>query len=191
MAEQKSNEQTKIQVSFVRALGEAGSFESEVSPDCTGQMAVDGLLAGDARRSFLKPTNPARPYDLCVMRTGVVISPNMTFREAGIIDGEIVEIRQAGQGAGLDLTEFANIVLASGITLTALKGLMQIAVKLIENEGKKSVTIKLPDREVTVQGSSADEMIKMAGEIVSKHDGDFQITVSDKLPVSLNNEPAP
>lgn len=75
--------------------------------------------------------------------------------------------------------------------MATLKGLIQIAVKLIDNEGKKSVTVKLPDREVTVQGPEADEKIKMVAEILSKYDGDFQITVTDKLPASSGEEPAP
>ena len=157
---------------------------AELSPDCTGQIAIDGLLAGDAGGPFLEPPSPGRPYELVVARSSISIGPSMTFRQAGIINGDIIEIRQALQGAGLDLTEMAKIVLSSGITLAALKGLVQIAGKLIKNQGKKRVTIKLPDREVIVEGPGADEIIKMAADVLSKHDGDFQITVTDK-PASL------
>ena len=190
MVKQQSTEVSKIQVCFMSPRTNSRVFEAQVSPDCTGKMAIDGLLAGDAGGPFLEPSSPGRPYELCVMRTGGGIAPNMTFRQAGIIDGDIIEIRQAGPGAGLDLTEIATLVLSSGITLTALKGLIQIALKLIDNEGKKSVTIKLPDRELTVQGPGADERIKLVAEILSKHDGDFQISVSDNQPPSSRNQPA-
>jgi hypothetical protein len=181
MAKQKSNEESKIRVSFTSPRTNSRVFEAEVSPDCTGKMAIEHLLVGDASGPFLERTSLGRPYELVVMRTEGIISPNTTFQEAEVIGGDIIEIRQAGQG-GLDLTEIGTLVLSSGITLTALKGLIQIALKLIENEGKKTVTIKLQDGELTVQGPGADEKIKMVAEILSKYDGDFQITVSDKLP---------
>lgn len=87
-----SDKHSKIQVYFVKPWDETVTFDGEVSPDCTGQMAIDGLLAGDAHGQFLKPASPGQPYELCVVRTGGVVSPNMTFREAGIINGDSLRL---------------------------------------------------------------------------------------------------
>jgi len=154
-------------------------------------MALDGLLTGDKDGPFLEPAPQGVSYELTIERTSQAITPNSTFQSAGVIDGDMIEVRLAVQGAGgggFDLAEISKLLLTSGITLTAVKGLIQIIVKLIENEGKKSVTIKLPDREVTVQGASADELITKAVEILNQHEGDFQLKLTSKQTVSPSTD---
>lgn len=108
-------------------------------------------------------------------------------RSASLSVEDVDAGRGGGDGAskalGLafnDFVEISRFLVTSGITLAALKGLIQIIVKLIENEGKKSVTIKLPDREISVQGTSADELMKIVEEILKDQPGDFQIEVKSK-----------
>src|SRR5688572_4968633 len=75
------------------------SLTAEVSPECTGQQAIEGLLEGDDVGPFIEPSPPGRPYDLVIKRAGQIIYPEMTFQEAGVLDGDVIEVRQAGQGA--------------------------------------------------------------------------------------------
>lgn len=76
-----------------------GTFTAYISPHCTGQQAIRGLIAGDENGAFIDPAAPGRPYELAVKQSGIAITPNMTFAEADVVNGEVVEVRQRGQGA--------------------------------------------------------------------------------------------
>jgi len=89
----------KVAITFINPKNNARQFEADLSPECTGKMAIDGLLVGDHNGPFLEPTPTGRPYELIVKRSSSQITPNTTFREAGVISGDVIEIRQALQGA--------------------------------------------------------------------------------------------
>jgi hypothetical protein len=57
------------------------------------------LIAGDDNGPFIQPAPPGRPYELAIKQSGIAITPNMTFADAGVTNGEVVEVRQSGQGA--------------------------------------------------------------------------------------------
>lgn len=88
-----------IEVRFMHPRDSSQYFTAELAPSCTGEQAVQGLLAGDDKGPFLQPAPAGRPYELVVSRTGKQITPNMTFDQAGVSDGDVIEVRQAGQGA--------------------------------------------------------------------------------------------
>jgi hypothetical protein len=77
------------------------SFTADVSPECTGQQAIEGLVEGDDVGPFIEPSQPLRPYELVIKRTQRIIHPEMTFQEAGVVNGDVIEVRQLGQGARL------------------------------------------------------------------------------------------
>ena len=89
----------KISVTFIHPRENARSFEADVSPQCTAQMAVQGLMQGNHDGAFLDAPPAGRPYELILKRTSAMIPPNMSFAQAGVIDKDVIEIRQAGQGA--------------------------------------------------------------------------------------------
>jgi hypothetical protein len=89
----------KVAVTFIHPRENAKSFEAEVSLQCTAQMAVQGLMQGNHDGAFLDAPPPGRPYELILKRTSAMIPPNMSFAQAGVIDKDVIEIRQAGQGA--------------------------------------------------------------------------------------------
>jgi hypothetical protein len=90
---------TKLAVTFVNPKSNARTFDANLLPECTGQMAIEGLIAGDERGPFLEPAQPGRPYKLIVKSSSVNIPPNMTFREAGVVNDDVIEIGQDGMGA--------------------------------------------------------------------------------------------
>ncbi len=90
---------TRIEVHFTHPRN-SNSFTAFVSPECTAQMAIEGLIKGDDTGSFLESPPPGRPYELAIKRSGQAINLEMTFEQAGVIDGDTIEVRQAGQGAG-------------------------------------------------------------------------------------------
>jgi hypothetical protein len=89
---------TDVEVIFTHPR-DATTFTAYISPHCTGQQAVRGLISGDDNGPFLDPAPPGRPYELAVKQSGIAITSNMTFADAGVANGDVVEVRQAGQGA--------------------------------------------------------------------------------------------
>jgi len=94
-----SDEKTGLEVRFAHPRQSDQMFTAEIVEQCTGSQALMGLMVGDAQGSFIDPPPAGRQYELIVSRTGVQISPNMTFDEAGVKDGDVIEVRLAGQGA--------------------------------------------------------------------------------------------
>jgi hypothetical protein len=89
-----------IEVHFLHPRASSNTLTADVSLECTREQAIQGLLEGDDNGPFLEPPPPGRPYELVIKRSQKVIQPNMTFEQAGAVDGDIVEVQQAGQGAG-------------------------------------------------------------------------------------------
>ena len=88
----------KIEVQFANPR-DSRVFIAELDPACTGRQAIQGLLIGGEDGPFLEPAPPGRPYGLAVMRTGKQIPPNVSFAEAQVINGDVIEVLQSGQGA--------------------------------------------------------------------------------------------
>ena len=90
----------KMQVSFLHPR-DSSSFIGEVAPQCTAAVALKGLQAPDATETgpFLDPPPPGRPYELVLSRTSTALTPNTTMAQAAVVDGDVLEVRQAGMGA--------------------------------------------------------------------------------------------
>ena len=89
----------KVLVTFIHPRENARSFAADVDPQCTAQVAIEGLIRGNRDGAFLEAAPPGRPYELVLKRTSTAIPPNMSFAQAGVINNDVIEIRQAGQGA--------------------------------------------------------------------------------------------
>jgi hypothetical protein len=61
------------------------------------------LHRDDGSGRFIEPPSTGEHYELAVRRTGrtIAIAPDMTFEQAGVEDGDTIEVRLAGQGACL------------------------------------------------------------------------------------------
>lgn len=88
-----------LRVTFTHPREGGRSFAANINPQCTGQMAIQGLLLGNEDGAFLEAAAPGRPYELTVKRSQTNITPNMTFEQAGVQDDDVIEVRQSGQGA--------------------------------------------------------------------------------------------
>ena len=85
-------------VTFVHPRDSALTFQADVEPHITGKQALEGLYQGDADGPFItKP--PQGEYELILARTGVQITPTMSFSSAQIQDGDIIHVRLASSGA--------------------------------------------------------------------------------------------
>lgn len=90
----------KVKITFTHPVDNIRTFSANINPQCTGQMAIQGLLLGNAEEGpFLEAAVPGRPYELIVKSSHINITPNMTFEQAGVQDGDVIEVSQRGQGA--------------------------------------------------------------------------------------------
>jgi hypothetical protein len=53
-----------IKVTFTHPRDGGRSFGAKISPQCTGQMAIEGLMLGNEDGPFLNVAPPGRPYEL-------------------------------------------------------------------------------------------------------------------------------
>lgn len=91
-----------IEVHFIHPLNSI-PLTADISPQCTGQEALQELQADDGTGPFLSPPQNGQEYRL-VLRRGddddTAIAPNMTFAQAGVKNGDRVEVQISGRGAG-------------------------------------------------------------------------------------------
>jgi hypothetical protein len=117
----------------------ANIFTAKIHLRCTGKTALEGLLLGDKSGAFLEPPVPHRPYELAVIRTGEVITPDMTFEQAGVVHGDKIEVRQRAQGGGLDpesYDQIARLIISSGMGLAFLKTMTTVITQLLKSREK-------------------------------------------------------
>ena len=92
---------TTIEVHFIHPHSSI-PLTADISPQCTGEEALQELQADDGSGPFLGPPQNGQEYKLVLRRgdDGVTITPNMTFAQAGVINGDKVEVQIGGRGAG-------------------------------------------------------------------------------------------
>lgn len=88
-----------IEVHFTHPRKSGELLTADIYPHCTGQEALQGLMADDGSGAFIDPPANGQVYELALQRTDEAITPNMSFAQAGVINGDTVEVRLAGQGA--------------------------------------------------------------------------------------------
>jgi hypothetical protein len=86
-------EKMDLELQFWHPVGNQ-IFTAYVNPLCTGQQAVQGLMAGDLDGPFLE-SNSTRTYELMVKRSQQIITSRMTFEQAGVVNGDVIEVLQS------------------------------------------------------------------------------------------------
>jgi len=89
-----------IEVHFLHPRS-SSSLTADIDPRCTGGEAIQELLRDDGQGRFIEPVLTGEHYELVIRRTGGKIAPDMTFKQAGVVDGDTIAILLAGQGACL------------------------------------------------------------------------------------------
>ncbi|HEX9919596.1 MAG TPA: hypothetical protein VGA87_10530 [Pyrinomonadaceae bacterium] len=75
---------------------------ADLSPQCTGQEALEELQADDGTGAFLSQPQTGQQYKLVLRHgedEGIDIPPKMTFDDVGVKDGDTVEVQIGGVGA--------------------------------------------------------------------------------------------
>ena len=88
----------KIRITFTHPNGN-NVFTADINPQCTGATAVQGLLRGNHTGPFLEELRPGQNYVLTRKSNGQTITPTMTFEEAGVVNGDVIEVHRPLQGA--------------------------------------------------------------------------------------------
>jgi len=88
-----------VEVHFIYPLENSKNLTADISPLCTGYDALQELLRDeDGKGAFLAPL-PEGTYTLSVNRTHQAITPNMTFAQAGVVDGDSIIVDKDMTGA--------------------------------------------------------------------------------------------
>lgn len=91
-----------IEVHFMHPRNSSMTLTADISPQCTGQEALQELLRDeDGNGAFLPQLPEGQDYELAVRKVGqaVTITSNMTFAQAGVVDGDTIDVRQSATGA--------------------------------------------------------------------------------------------
>lgn len=79
----------KLNLAFLHPSTDS-TFKADVAPACTAQIAIDGLIGAE----FLDLTLDDRPYGIVKLGTDVILPSTMTMAEAGVRDGDTLEVRR-------------------------------------------------------------------------------------------------
>jgi len=76
-------------------------FAARVLPACPARVVLDGLQSPSATDDgpFLAPAPAGRPYALVLARSGQQFAGDTTMEDLGVVDGDVLEVQQMGQGA--------------------------------------------------------------------------------------------
>lgn len=94
MSDAKTATNQTIKLTFTHPR-DSSSFEAEVSPECTGQEALNGLVEGQ----FLERLSAGRAYSLKAVSSGKAIAPSQTMTSAGVKDGDTIAVLLSESGA--------------------------------------------------------------------------------------------
>jgi len=152
----KSSE--KIEVGFTHPRN-AKIFTTKVSPHCTGQAALDGLLLGNDEGSFLDPTSAEKPYEMVILRSSQIITASMTFEQAGVLAGDVIEVRQNAPGAGPDWSELGQMLFWSAAAASVfLKAAVPVLIEFLKSKASRSVIVQKGQDKRIYTGYDADEI---------------------------------
>jgi len=72
---------------------------ADLSPQCTGREAIQALRAAEDSGTPFLTLSDGEDYNLVVERTSQSITPNMTFGQAGVVNGDTIGIVKDMVGA--------------------------------------------------------------------------------------------
>jgi hypothetical protein len=72
---------------------------ADLSPLCTGEEALEALLTAENGEPPFLTQLGGETYQLSLHRTGEAITPSTTFAQAGVMNGDVVDIGQGAEGA--------------------------------------------------------------------------------------------
>ena len=89
-----------LEVRFAHPRNSGDDLTAELSNSCTGQEALQELMRDvDGSGPFLAPLRGGQNYTLSVRRTEREITPDMTFAEAGVVNGDVIVVGESMIGA--------------------------------------------------------------------------------------------
>lgn len=87
-----------MEVGFTHSLA-SDTYPADVSPELTARQALIALHSPETG-PFLSPLQPGEHERLILRRTGAVIQPGTNMSNAGVADGDVLDVVRTGQSAG-------------------------------------------------------------------------------------------
>jgi hypothetical protein len=158
---------------------------ADLSPYCTGHDALQALLSAEGGKApFLSPAE-GQTYGLFLERASKAITPNMTFLEAGAINGDIVSIQPNVVGAGPGWSELGHMLFWSAAAASIfLKTAAPILVEFLRGRSSRSITVQRGDEKIVITGTDADKAMEVWKLLEGRHadrPGDELLEQSDRL----------
>jgi len=72
---------------------------ADLSPQCTGREALQALMSAEDNGTPFLTQSPGEAYDLVHEQSRQSITPNMTFAQAGVTNGDTIGIVKAVEAA--------------------------------------------------------------------------------------------
>ena len=88
-----------IEVHFMHPRNSSMSLTADISPQCTGEEALQELMRDeDGNGPFLPALPDGQAYELAVRKNELAITQTMSFAQAGVVDGDTIDVRQTATG---------------------------------------------------------------------------------------------
>jgi len=88
-----------IEVHFMHPRNSSMNLTADISPLCTGEEALEELMRDeDGTGPFLPPLPDGQAYELAVRKNQLAITQSMSFAQAGVVDGDTIDVRQTATG---------------------------------------------------------------------------------------------
>jgi hypothetical protein len=147
----------------------ATSLTTDVSPQCTAQEAINELLSTDEQGSLLPIPSSGTRYHLMLRKTEALIAPSMTFEEAGVEDGDTVDVLLEAQGGGPDWAELGHMLFWSMAAASIfIKAAKPILIEFLKNKRSRSIIVRTGKSEIALKGEDPEKVMEILKLIENK-----------------------
>lgn len=99
-----------IELRFSHPLDFGTVMTAKVDPQCTAQQALHEPMTDRGGGAFLFELKPGESWELVISGTQQAIPSQTSFAQAGVVDGDLIEIHRNVLGAGPLVWDFGDML---------------------------------------------------------------------------------
>lgn len=173
-----------VTVYFFHPRNDLKTLAADISPQSTGQEVIRELRRdADGNGAFLPRLFPSQSYGLVVRRSSQEITPKMTFAEAGVVDGDAIDVLlyAIGAGPGTTWSELGQMIFWSTAAASLfLKSAAPILVEFLRGGKSRSIKFRCGEEDWEATGYSPEEVKEIVEMLRPPHRDPAMAT--DRLP---------
>jgi len=175
-----------IEVVFQHPRDSGNTLTADVSTLCTGKEALQELMRdADGSGSFLAPLREGQNYTLSIRRTEQEIGPDMSFAQAGAVDGDHIVLGEYAVGGGPGWIELGQMVFWSAAAASIfLRSASPLLIEFLRGRSSRSIRIRDGEYEIEITGESpekAPDILEMLKNKKGKSLNEQRAGSSDRL----------